>query len=64
MEKLTTKAELKSGQDKIEKLQTCDSGLFIGQSNLNNDRSQNFQLFQRIYKTFKIPTGLTGTLVK
>ena len=63
MEKLTTKAELKSGQDKIEKLQTW-SGLFIGQSNLNNDRSQNFQLFQRIYKTFKIPTGLTDTLVE
>ena len=40
IKKLVTKAELKAGQDKIVKLQTYDSSLFIGQGYFNNDTAQ------------------------
>ena len=39
---LATKAELKTKKDKIEKLQTYDSILFVGQSYFINNGSQNF----------------------
>ena len=45
---LATKAELKSEEDKIEKLQTYDSSLLICQSYFGNDGSQNFLICQPI----------------
>ena len=58
IKKSATKAELKAQQDKIEKLQTYDSCLFIGQSYFINDRLQNFLIFQPIFKTFTMPMVL------
>ena len=46
---LATKAELKAEQDKIVKLQTYDSSLFIGQSYFSNDGAQLYLIFQPIY---------------
>ena len=40
-------------QDKIEKLQTCDSILFIGQSYFFNDGAQLYLIFQPLCYTFK-----------
>lgn len=48
-----TKVVLNTEQYRIEKLQTYDSSLFIGQTYIMNDRSQNGLIFQPIYKTFK-----------
>ena len=49
---LATQAELKTKQDKIVKLQTCDISLFfIGQSYFNNDGAQLYLIFQPSYKT-------------
>ena len=60
---LATKAELKVEQNKIEKLQTYDdSSLFIDQSYFGHNRQQNFLIHERMYKTFKIPAGLTDKL--
>ena len=38
MEKIAAKTELKADQDKIEKLQSYESSLFIDQSYFINDR--------------------------
>ena len=48
-----TKVVLNTEQYRIEKLQTYDSSLFIGQTYIMNYRSQNGLIFQPIYKTFK-----------
>ena len=45
----------------LEKLQTFDSNLFIGQSYFNNDESQLFLIFK---PTIKIVTILSGSLEK
>ena len=55
-------AELKVKQDKIEKLQIYDCSVFIAQSYFGIDGSQNFLIFQQIFKTFKIPAGLTDKI--
>lgn len=47
----------------MEKLQTCDSSIFIGQRYFFNDGSQNFLIFQTILNTSAVPTGLTGTII-
>ena len=56
---MATKEELKTEEDKMEKLQTYVSSLFIGQSCFVNDRSQNFLIFQTISNLFIMPAGLT-----
>ena len=59
---LATKAELKTEQDEIEKLQTYDLSLFIGQSYFNNDGVQVYLIFEPIYETItfcKTFPGLT-----
>ena len=53
-----TKVVLNTEQYRIEKLQTDDSSLFIGQSYNMNDRSQNGLIFQPNSKTFKKAAGL------
>ena len=55
---LATKAELKAEQDKMVKLQTYDLSLFIGQGYFINDGSQNYLVFQPIYKTITTFSGL------
>ena len=62
--KSATKAELKAEEDKVLKLQTYDSSLFIGQSYVINDGPQNFLIFQPIYKTLKMSVGLSDTSVE
>ena len=62
--KSATKAESKAEKDKIVKLQTYDSSLFIGQSYLSNDKSQSFLIFQLIYKTCKMSVGLSAATVE
>ena len=47
---LATKVELKAEKYKIITLQTSDLSLFIGQSYFNHDASQNYLIFQPIYK--------------
>ena len=47
----------------MEKLQTCDSSIFISQRYFLNDGSQNFLIFQTILNTSAVPTGLTGTII-
>ena len=61
---LATKAELNTEQNEIVKLQTYDLSLFIGQSYFNNDGSQNYLIFQPIYKTITTFSGLTDTISK
>ena len=56
---LVTKAELKAEQDKIVKLQTYDLSLFIGKRYFNNDGAQLYLIFQPIYKTITMLSGLT-----
>ena len=63
IETLATKADLKAEQDKIVKLQTYDSSLYIGQSYFFNDGSQNFLLLQPILNTFTMHTVLAETIV-
>ena len=63
IETLATKADLKAEQDKIVKLQTYDSSLYIGQSYFFNDGPQNFLLFQPILNTFTMHTVLAETIV-
>ena len=55
-------AELKVKQDKIEKLQIYDCSIFIAQSYFGIDGSQNFLIFQQIFKTSKILAGLTDKI--
>ena len=57
------KAKLSAEQDKIEKLQTFDSCLFIGQSYFINDGSQNILTFQPIFNTFAMLASHTETTV-
>ena len=45
--------DIKKLQDKIEKLQTYDSSLFIGQSYFFNDGVQLYLIFQPLYYTLK-----------
>ena len=42
---LATKAELKAEQDKIVKLQVCDSIYFLGKSHFEEDGAQNNLVF-------------------
>ena len=44
---------IKKLQDKIEKLQTYNSSLFIGQSYFFNDGAQPYLTFQPLYDTLK-----------
>ena len=59
---LPKKVELKAEQDKIVKIQTYDLSLFIVQSYFNNDGSQNYLIFQPIYKTITTFSDLTSTI--
>ena len=45
-----------------KKLQKFDSSLFVGQSYFSNDESQNFWIFQPIYKTFTTLSGLPNII--
>ena len=45
--------EPKKLQNKIEKLQICDSTLFIGSSHFFNDGAQLYLIFQPLYYTLK-----------
>ena len=45
-----------------KKIQKFDSSLFIGQSYFSNDESQNFWIFQPIYKTFTTLSGLPNII--
>ena len=49
---MLVKNELKK-EDKIEKLQTYYSSLFIGQSYFFNDKGQLYLIFQILYYTLK-----------
>ena len=51
--KLVTKAEFKSEQDKIVKLQTHDLSLFIYQSYFVNDGSQLYLILESLYHFLK-----------
>ena len=53
---------MKAGQDKKVKLQTYDLHFFIDQSYFNNDGSQNYLIFQTIYKTITTFSVLTSTI--
>ena len=54
---LDKKDSILSNQSRIRSI---DLSLFIGQSYFGNDGLQNFLTFQQIYKTFKMPVGLTA----
>ena len=45
---LATKAELKTEQDKIVKLQIYDSSLFISKSYFNNDTALLYLIFELV----------------
>ena len=49
---LATKAELKAEQDKITKIQASDSIFFQGKNHFEDDGSQNYLVFQPMYKYF------------
>ena len=49
---LATKAELKSEQDKILNLQAFDSSYFRGKSHFEEDGTQNYLVFQPMYRYF------------
>ena len=55
--KLAAKAELKAEQDKITKLQVFDSSYFPGKSYFEDDHTQNYSVFQLIYRYFKTING-------
>ena len=63
IETLASKAELKVEKDKIEKLETYDSSIFISQSYFFNERSQNFLKFLPILNNFTMPNGLTEKIL-
>ena len=48
--------------DEWKKLKIFDSGCFIGQSYFVNNGSQNFLIFQPIYKTLATFSGLPTTI--
>ena len=64
IKKLATKAELKAEQDKIAKRQIYDSSIFIGQSYVFNDGSQNFLIFQPTLKTFTMLSALSEKIIR
>ena len=47
---LATKAELKTEQDKVTKLQTFDSSYFRGKSHFEEDGTQIYLVFQPMYR--------------
>ena len=49
---LATKAELKAEQDKIMKLQGFDSHYFRSEIHFQDDETQNYSVFQPIYRFF------------
>ena len=49
---LATKAELKAEQDKIIKLEAFDSSYFCGKSHFEDDETQNYLVFQPMYRYF------------
>ena len=51
-------------EKEFKKLQTFDSSLFIGQTYFNNDGSQNYLIFQPIYKTITAFSGLPDIMPK
>ena len=50
---LASKAELKAEQDKITKLQAFDPTYFYGKSHFEDDTTQNYLVFQPMYRYFK-----------
>ena len=50
---LPTKAELKAGQDKIIQLQGFISSYFRNKSHFEDDGTQNYLVFQHMYRCFK-----------
>ena len=60
---LARKAELKGEQEKIEKLQTYDSSIFIDQSYFFNDGSQHFLMFEPIFETFPRTSRTTEAIL-
>ena len=50
---LTSKAELKAEQDKIIRLQAFHSSYFCGKSHFEDDGTQNYLVFEPLYKYFK-----------
>ena len=50
---LVAKAELKSEEDKITKLQTFELSCFRGESNFEDDETQNYLVFQSVLKYLK-----------
>ena len=53
IEKFATKAELKVVQDKIAKLQAFDPDHFLGKIHFEDNETQNFLVFQPLYRFFK-----------
>ena len=51
-------------ENEFKKWKTFDSSLFIGQSYFVNDGSQNFLVFQSVYKTIKTFCGLSNTIAE
>ena len=43
---------------KMKKLKTFDTSYFIGKSHFEEDSTQNYLVFQPMYKYFKIITGV------
>ena len=50
---LTTKSELKAEQGKIVKLEVFGSSYFCGKSHFKDDGTQNYLVFQGVYKYFR-----------
>ena len=50
---LVAKAELKSEEDKITKLQTFELSCFRGKSNFEDDETRNYLVFQSVLKYLK-----------
>ena len=53
---------MKAEQDKIVELQSYDLSNFVGQCYYKNDESQNYLMFQPIYKTITTFSGLTSII--
>ena len=45
-------------ENELKKLKTFDSSYFIGKSHFEEDSTQNYLVFQPMYKYFKIITGV------
>ena len=45
-------------ENELKKLKTFDSSCFIGKSHFEEDSTQNYLVFQPMYKYFKIITGV------